>query len=239
MRSLLTFFLCTFMLILCTSCFPMQQNNEDGLINVTKVVDGDTIKVMLNGEEETIRFLLVDTPETVHPTKEIQPFGSEASNFTKDHLEGEMVKLELDVSERDKYGRILAYVYKENGEMINELLLKEGLARVAYVFPPNVKYVDQFQLLQREAQKKGLGIWSIENYVSEEGFKDELDDKNHVDQVPENNKNCVIKGNINSKGDKIYHMLGFPNYKQTVPEVMFCSEKEAQEAGFRKPLNVK
>lgn len=92
--------------------------------------------------------LLIDTPETVHPTKPVQPFGVEASNFTKEKLTGKDVQLEMDVGERDKYGRVLAYVYIDN-TMINEQLLEKGLARVAYVNEPNTKYVDEFYEIQK------------------------------------------------------------------------------------------
>jgi micrococcal nuclease len=135
---------------------------------VEEVIDGDTIKVSLNGKSETVRFILVDTPETKHPQKGKQPFGPEAYNFTKSLLEGKTVELEKDVQERDKYGRLLMYVYVD-GKMVQEELLKKGLARVA-VFPPNVKYVDQFRKLENEAKQQGIGIWSIENYVRDDGF---------------------------------------------------------------------
>lgn len=84
--------------------------------------------------------------------------------------------------------------------MFNEMLLVKGLARVAYVYQPNVKYVDHFQSIQHEAQEKGIGIWSLENYVQEEGF-------NKSSKVPSqklSSAGCDIKGNINSKGEKIY-----------------------------------
>lgn len=143
---------------------------------VERVIDGDTVKVNINGKEETLRLLLVDTPETVHPNKPVQPFGKEASDFAKETLNGKNVGLEIDVSERDKYGRLLVYLWLD-GKMFNEMLLETGLARVAYVYVPNIKYVDQFREIQREAQEKGLGIWSIENYVQEDGFQDVSDNK--------------------------------------------------------------
>lgn len=79
---------------------------------VTRAIDGDTIEVTLKGETEsqTVRLIGIDTPETVHPNKEIEPYGKEASDFTKSKLEGKTVNLELDTQETDKYGRLLAYV---------------------------------------------------------------------------------------------------------------------------------
>lgn len=139
---------------------------------VTEVVDGDTFKVTINGKEETVRMLLIDTPETKHPDKPVQPFGPEASKFTKDLLTGKTVELEKDISERDKYGRLLAYVYV-NGQSVQEKLLEKGLARVA-VYPPDVKNVDKYREIQSKAQKAGVGIWSIENYAQEDGYHAEV-----------------------------------------------------------------
>ncbi|NJJ37791.1 nuclease precursor [Paenibacillus sp. 7028] len=138
---------------------------------VISVTDGDTFTVKLkNGSKEKVRLVLVDTPETKHPDKPVQPFGPEASNYTKTLLTGKTVKLEFDVSERDKYGRLLAYAYLGD-KMVNELLLKKGYARVA-VFPPDVKYVDRFRAIQKKAQAAKLGIWSIEDYATDSGFDD-------------------------------------------------------------------
>lgn len=74
----------------------------------------------------------------------------------------------MDMSERDPYSRLLAYVYLGD-EMVNEMLIAEGLARVA-VYPPNVKYVDQFRAIEKKAKSAKLGIWSIENYVTDRGY---------------------------------------------------------------------
>ncbi|TFE03380.1 thermonuclease family protein [Jeotgalibacillus sp. R-1-5s-1] len=187
---------------------------------VTYVVDGDTLDVQFDdGSEERIRLLLIDTPETKHPSLGVQPYGPEASEFTS-RLEGERVELELDVSERDRYGRLLAYVW-HNDEMFNEKLLEQGLARIA-VYPPNTRYVDEFRAIEEKARSEGVGIWSIEDYQSAE-------------DSPLEHNGCEIKGNINSRGDQIYHTPESAYYEQTIPEVWFCSEKEAEQAGFRAP----
>jgi micrococcal nuclease len=112
---------------------------------------------------------LIDTPETKHPTKPIQPYGPEASKFTKKYLEGKEVKLEQDITRRDRYGRLLMYVWLED-RLFNQILLEKGLARVT-VFPRDVKYVEAFRATQKEAQKAALGIWSLENYVKDDGFQ--------------------------------------------------------------------
>ncbi|MGG3797804.1 thermonuclease family protein [Metabacillus fastidiosus] len=197
---------------------------------VTRVVDGDTMKILVDGKEETVRLLLVDTPETVHPNKEVQPFGPEASKFAKDMLNGKKVQIELDVSERDKYGRLLAYLYID-GKMFNELLLEKGLARVAYIYAPNTKYVDRFYEIQKKAQRKEEGIWSIENYVTEDkGYNEQISEKASSEHEKQS---CTIKGNISSTGEKIYHTDSSPWYEKTKPEEMFCTEKEAAAAGYR------
>jgi micrococcal nuclease len=142
-------------------------------VELVKVTDGDTIVVKVDDKEEKVRFLLIDTPESVDPNEPVQPFAKDASAFTKKQLSNGDLSLELDVSERDKYGRLLAYVWVGD-KMLNELLLEKGYARVAYIFAPNTKYVDQFQVIQKTAQKKAVGIWSVENYVQDDGYHEEV-----------------------------------------------------------------
>lgn len=127
---------------------------------LVRVVDGDTLVVTLSdGREERVRLIGIDTPETVHPRKDVEPWGPEASAFVKALLpEGQRLRMELDVQQRDIYGRLLAYVYLPQGPMLNMLLLSAGLAQVA-TFPPNVKYVDLFLSLQSAAREAQLGIW--------------------------------------------------------------------------------
>lgn len=136
---------------------PVSSNKTDGV--VTNVVDGDTIDVNMDGHVERIRLILVDTPETVHPTKDEQPYGKEASAFTKKTLLKKEVNVELDKQKRDKYDRLLAYIFLDDGTNYNKLLLKKGLAKVA-VFPPNVKYIDEFKSAEATAKRDKIGIWS-------------------------------------------------------------------------------
>lgn len=133
------------------------------------VTDGDTIKVRLdNGTEEKVRFIGVDTPES---TTQIEPYGKEAAVFTNDQLNGKTVYLEKDVSERDKYSRLLRYIWLEppvdesessmRANMFNAILLLEGYAQVA-TYPPDVKYVDYFTKFQTEAREANKGLWGME-----------------------------------------------------------------------------
>jgi len=125
---------------------------------VVRVVDGDTLIIDINGTEEKVRLIGIDTPESVHPDENRNTeFGEIASAYTKDRLEGENVSLELDVEERDQYGRLLAYVYLD-GEMFNLNLVREGYAVVA-TYPPNVKYVEDFVAAQKAAREDGVGLW--------------------------------------------------------------------------------
>lgn len=152
-----------------TTTKETQEQNNRLPATLVEVTDGDTLKVKVDGKEEKVRLLLIDTPETVHPEKEEQPFGKDASNFVKKQVAKGNISLELDVSERDKYGRLLAYVWIGD-KMLNEQLLEYGLARIVYIYPPNTKYVDQFEEIQKQARTEAKGIWSIENYVQDNGF---------------------------------------------------------------------
>ncbi len=125
---------------------------------VLKVVDGDTIQIDYNGTKERVRLIGIDTPESVHPDENKNTEnGKKASEYTKKILTGKKIRLELDVQERDKYGRILAYVYLDD-EMVNKKLLADGYAQVA-TYPPNVKYAEEFLSIQEKAQKAQKGLW--------------------------------------------------------------------------------
>ena len=124
----------------------------------TRVIDGDTF-VLAGGEK--VRLIGVDTPETVHPSKPVEFFGKEASAFTRRMLDGKKVRLEFDVQRRDRYGRLLGYVYLEDGTFLNAELVRQGYAQVA-TYPPNVKHTDLFVKLQREAREAGRGLWGAE-----------------------------------------------------------------------------
>lgn len=124
---------------------------ESGKVYCDRVVDGDTIVVLMDGKKEKVRMIGIDTPESVHPDKSRNtPMGKIASKYTKDNLEGKYVTLETDVQERDKYGRVLAYVYLDD-KMFNKTLLEEGLAELMTI-PPNVKYSEDFKKIEAERQ---------------------------------------------------------------------------------------
>ncbi|MGF9822603.1 thermonuclease family protein [Brevibacillus agri] len=189
---------------------------------VVETIDGDTIKVQLNGKEETVRFLLVDTPETKHPTYGEQPFGREASNFTKQLVSGKTVELEQDVNNGpDKYGRLLYYAYVD-GKSVQEQLLEKGLARVAYIYAPNVKYVDQYRAIQEKAQKTGVGIWSVENYAQEDGYHPEVVKKN--ESTP-----TKVQAVVSKSKEKLQPAPA--STPEPVQEVYYANCSEAKAAG--------
>ncbi|OGH70617.1 MAG: hypothetical protein A2754_03215 [Candidatus Magasanikbacteria bacterium RIFCSPHIGHO2_01_FULL_47_8] len=134
--------------------------NQNELIEqyyvVSRVVDGDTLE-LASGEK--VRYIGVDTPESVHPKKPVQCFGKEAMEFNKNLVLGKKVKLVKDVSETDRYGRLLRYVYLGDGTFVNLLLVKEGYAQAA-TFPPDVKYSATFVAAAAEAREAERGLWS-------------------------------------------------------------------------------
>ncbi len=129
--------------------------------SVTSVVDGDTVKVSVNGTVETLRLIGMDTPETVDPRKPVQCFGKEASNKAKELLVGTKVRLEKDPTqgELDKYGRTLAYVYREDGLFYNKYMIEQGYAH-EYTYNTPYKYQVEFKAAQKSAQENQRGLWS-------------------------------------------------------------------------------
>jgi micrococcal nuclease len=128
---------------------------------VTKVIDGDTI-VLENGEK--VRYLGIDTPELNHPKKKVECFAYQAHEKNKELVLGKKVFLQKDISEKDKYGRLLRYVFldekmsTDEGSFVNLYLVKNGFAYAA-TFPPDVNYTDLFLKAQKEAYQKNLGLW--------------------------------------------------------------------------------
>jgi endonuclease YncB( thermonuclease family) len=123
---------------------------------VIRVIDGDTIEI--EGGER-VRYIGMNTPETVDPRKPVQCFGVEASNENKELVEGKTVRLEKDISERDKYGRLLRYVFI--GDIfINLELVKRGFA-YADTIPPDIKYQDLFLKAQQSARSAKIGLWRV------------------------------------------------------------------------------
>jgi micrococcal nuclease len=134
-----------------------EQTETKELSFCTRVIDGDTIEIIWNGKKEKVRLIGIDTPETVHPQKPVEYFGKEASAFTKRMVENKVINLEFDQNQRDKYGRLLAYVYLEDGTFLNAEILKQGYGYAYTKFP--FKYMEQFREYQREARLGDRGLW--------------------------------------------------------------------------------
>jgi micrococcal nuclease len=210
---------------------PLQTNESEkqtikgDKAKVTRVIDGDTIEIETG---EKVRYIGIDAPETNSPSKPIQCFGAQSKEKNKELVLGKEVILEKDVSEKDKYRRLLRYVWVDD-ILINELLVREGYAQSS-TYPPDVKYQEKFLEAQRKAREENKGLWSACQY-----FGQPLNDK-------EKENKCSIKGNISKDGEKIYHLPNCASYSKTVideskGEKWFCSEEEAIKSGFRKAKN--
>jgi micrococcal nuclease len=213
---------------------------------VVRVVDGDTIHVEISGQDFTLRYIGVDTPETVDPNRPVGCYGPEASAHNKELVQGKTVWLEKDVSETDKYDRLLRYVWLSDdadptqGQMVNAALVHDGYAQVS-TYPPDVKYQDYFLGLQRQAREAGAGLWGEAcssatpvpaTQTPPPASGTEVCDYSGTQQA-------VIKGNISSSAEKIYHVPGQNSYDATQiteskGERWFCTEQEALDTGWRK-----
>jgi micrococcal nuclease len=131
---------------------------------VVRVIDGDTIEVSIGGQDEDVRYIGVDTPETVKPDTPVQCYGPQASAENHRLVDGRPVRLVFDRERRDVYGRLLAYVYtRDRGEaarsrFVNATLVRDGYARTLTI-PPNTAHVSQLARLQSRAGRSGRGLW--------------------------------------------------------------------------------
>lgn len=171
---------------------------------VTRVVDGDTMDVRYeDGSNQRIRFIGVNTPETKHPTKGVEFYGQEASEYTKNSLSNKEVYLQKDVSDTDQYGRGLRYIWLEvpsdesneqeiRSKMFNAILVLNGYANVM-TYPPDVKYADYFKAFQAEAKASNTGLWSNQNPEASSSSSDKFADKSETD------KEYAFMGNSSSQ----------------------------------------
>lgn len=209
--------------------------------HVTRVVDGDTIVVDRGHGQEKVRLILVNTPETVHPNKPVEYYGKEASDFTKAQLTDKEIYLEKDVSDRDRYGRLLRYVWLDRPEnkedlekkCFNAILLKEGYAQLS-TFPPDVKYEHEFLTYQRQAREAEKGLWSTKNESSktEDRISNaEAEEGSGYGLAYEQANGRIIA----NKRSMIYHTANDQGYQKVKAKnaVYFTSEEAARQAGFR------
>ena len=138
---------------------PVASQGDSTVVQVVRVTDGDTIQVCcIAGQREKVRYIGINTPETKHPSKGVEYFGKEASEANRKLVDGKSVSLEFDVQQRDRYKRLLAYVYLKDGTFVNAWLVERGYAQVMTV-PPNVKYQKLFLKLERQVREARRGLW--------------------------------------------------------------------------------
>lgn len=133
--------------------------------------DGDTFRLIINGKEERVRLLMVDTPEMNYEDNDPMPYAQTAKSFTMELLENaEKIEVLYDVGPKtDNYGRLLSYVFVD-GILLQERLLQEGYAAVRYIHEPNNSLEDDFREIEEQAKQKQLNIWSHDNYLQKDGF---------------------------------------------------------------------
>ncbi len=136
-------------------------SEEPSFATVIKVIDGDTISIEKDGVTETLRLIGINTPETVDPRKPVECFGKEASSKAKELLEGKHIRFEQDSSQdiRDKYGRTLAYVFRDDGLFFNKTMIEEGYA-YEYTYEVPYKYQQEFKVAQKTAEANQKGLWA-------------------------------------------------------------------------------
>lgn len=214
---------------------------------VVRVVDGDTIVIDRGRGQEKVRLVLVNTPETKHPTKGVEFFGKEASAFTTNALSGKTVYLQKDVSETDRYGRLLRYVWTDrpssnnpsNAEIrskcFNAALLAGGYAQLS-TFPPDLKYVDLFRQIQNVARQANMGLWAGGSVAPEQPGKQNPSNTGGGYKNPSDPAYLYANGRIiGNSNSMIYHIPSGKSYKKVSMKnaVFFNSAAEAQAAGYR------
>ncbi len=164
--SVIIFILATGFYLINEKYDVLGSQKDKGFVAVITVHDGDTVSVIIDKKREKVRLIGIDAPEIGQ-----KPWGEEARNFLEGLLKSSdwKVRLEYDVDRRDKYGRILAYLWTADGKMINLLMAKNGYAML-FTFPPNIKYVNELRAAQQEASNKRAGIWR------EKGLKERPED---------------------------------------------------------------
>jgi micrococcal nuclease len=207
-------------------CIRADAKREEAV--VTKITDGDSIEVDVKGVAFRVRYIGIDAPEMSG-----EPLGEEARAANLALAGGKRIVMIRDLSEADRYGRLLRHVFAD-GVFVNREMARMGMAH-AVSYPPDVSCNEDFRAAEKEARMEALGIWGLlgsPTYSTREGGSC----PGGCVTPP---AGCVIKGNINSRGEKIYHVPGGKYYGQTVIEPekgerWFCSEAEAASAGWRR-----
>jgi len=212
-------------------------NPDAGLHKIVNIVDGDTVDIETG---DRIRLLGSDAPDRG------ECFYYESKAFAEELLRDKEVRLEKDITGTDRFGRLLRYIFlpsedpADDDTFANYALVYDGYA-TTQARPPDNKYRELFYSAQKHARQEGLGLWTAcsSTIAAEAGLSEENEQKRQEDALPPN-EDCVIKGNISEKGyGKTYTLPGCSNYKNVKidpgrGEQYFCTEEEAQAAGFEK-----
>jgi len=190
-------------------------------VKFNKCVDGDTIKIELDGKVKTVRMLAVDTPESVHPTKGVEYYGKEASSFTcETFTNAKKIEIEYDEDsdKEDKYDRLLVWLFVD-GSLFQDLLIQGGYAEVAYLYG-DYKYTSLLQDHQAVAESKKIGIWNEE---ARESYNSENDIQEDVENVDDNYSDDEIKGTVEDTIKKIKKLnIDYKNItKENIIDILF------------------
>lgn len=203
------------------------------LFLVTQVVDGDTIKVNLNGKSETLRLIGIDTPEIVDPRKPVQCFAKEASNKAKEILNNQEILLEADDSqgERDKYDRLLRYIFLKDGTNFNKLMIAEGYAH-EYTYQSNpYKYQAEFKEAEKTAREAGKGLWGPSTCNGDTAQTDKVENNPIIPNPAE----TLGEPQVKKSTSDICHEKGSAYYKRTANFQPYSSIEECLNSGGRLP----
>ena len=219
------------------------EDKDETLYRVISVTDGDTIRINYNGTSTPLRIIGIDTPETVDSRTDVECFGPEATKYLTSLLTGKSVKIEADPTQDDldKYERLLRYVYLDNEDV--GLKMIEGGYASEYTYNLPYKNQAKYKAAEASAKQNKKGQWADGICGNTSATSSVVEQpKAQTQQVATTNTTttkCLIKGNINNKGEKIYHMPGQKYYNDTIiteskGERWFCTEQEAISAGWRK-----
>lgn len=186
---------------------PEKDFNDSEAYKIVRIIDGDTVVALIDGKETKIRLIGVDTPETVHPKKSVETYGKEASQFTRNLLQGESVYLEYEPGayRRDKYGRLLAYLYRApDGLFVNLEIIRQGYGH-AYTKYPFGK-MELFRFYEKKARESNKGLW-VEPKAYKLGFETVIDPDTGIKKCVKKDYSDKIILYITKTGSK-YHRDG-------------------------------
>ncbi|GAB6138477.1 thermonuclease family protein [Halanaerobaculum tunisiense] len=188
-------------------------------VEVLRVIDGDTLELTTG---QKVRLIGIDTPETESSSQPADYYATQATAFTRENLAGETIYLEYGVEKRDHYNRLLAYVFKQNGILFNAQLLQEGYATLLTI-PPNVKYVDTFQQLVKDARKNKRGLWAKDLVAT----NSDLPVINWQDATNHLGEEVIVQGKIvntyNSRGPIFLNFAS--DYRAHLTAVIFVTDQ--------------